>query len=36
MTKGTIGKRIIVGEIGRVSKAILHELDKKLRLTFGL
>ncbi len=27
---------IIVGEIGRVSKAILHELDKKLRLTFGL
>ena len=32
----TIEKRIIVGEIGRVSKAILHELDKKLRLTFGL
>lgn len=36
MTKGTIEKRIIVVEIGRASKAILHELDKRLRLTFGL
>lgn len=32
----TIEKRIIVGEIGRVSNVILRELDKRLRLTFGL
>ena len=32
----TIEKRIIVGEIGRVSNSILQELDKRLRLVFGL
>lgn len=32
----TVEKTIIVGEIGKVSNSILQELDKRLRLTFGL
>ena len=32
----TLEKRILVGEIGGVSRAILQELDKRIRVTFGL
>lgn len=32
----TVEKKILVGEIGRVSNAILQELDKRMRVTFGL
>jgi len=32
----TIEKMIIVGEIGMVSKSILQQLDKRLRITFDL
>jgi len=32
----TVEKRILVGEIGKVSYSILQELDKRLRKTFDL
>lgn len=32
----TIDKRIILGELGAVSKNIMQELDKKLKLALGL
>lgn len=32
----TIEKRILIGEIGKVSNSILKELDKRLKITFDL
>ncbi|MCK4417002.1 MAG: type II toxin-antitoxin system PemK/MazF family toxin [Candidatus Latescibacteria bacterium] len=32
----TVERRILIGEIGRVSHSILQELDKRLRMTFDL
>ena len=32
----TVEKRILIGEIGKVSDSILQELDKRLRITFDL
>ncbi len=32
----TVEKRILIGEIGKVSDSILQELDKRLRLTFDI